>query len=109
MLRRCIQTGSKPSMEPSLEAPPFEKPSVAKAVVNFVVYKFGNLGQKECSTMHDMAKMFIHCLNHWKLETPALYKAHAPNEDAAAYKLNYARCIDICLLAFSLLYTSVYR
>ena len=24
--------------------------------------------------MYDLAKMFLHCLNHWKLETPTARK-----------------------------------
>ena len=48
--------------------------------------------------MHDLAKMFLHCLNHWKLETPTQKKLHSQGEDLAAYKQNYTRSVDITSL-----------
>lgn len=82
---------SKPSVESQLGNPPFETPSIAKGVTNFVLYKFGHLAQKEWQTMYDLAKMFLHCLNHWKLETPTARKLHSPIDDVSAYKINYTR------------------
>lgn len=41
--------------------------------------------------MYDLAKMFLHCLNHWKLETPTARKQHAHNDDVSVYKVNYTR------------------
>lgn len=80
-----------PSVESTLGLPPFETPSIAKGVTNFVMQKFSNLVQKEWQTMYDLAKMFLHCLNHWKLETPTARKIHSPTEDASEYKINYTR------------------
>ena len=48
--------------------------------------------------MHDLAKMFLHCLNHSKLETPTQKKLHSQGEDLAAYKQNYTRSVDITSL-----------
>lgn len=96
LLRKCILNMSKPSVEGPLGNPPFEKPSIAKGVTNFVLYKFGHLAQKEWQTMYDLAKMFLHCLNHWKLETPSVRKAHSPNDDVSAYKVNYTRWLCYC-------------
>ena len=65
-----------------------------QAVLNFVLYKFGHLPQREWQIMHDLAKMFLHCLNHWKLETPTAKKQHSQNDDLAAYKVNYTRYLS---------------
>ena len=43
--------------------------------------------------MHDLAKMFLHCLNHWKLETPTVKKQHSQGDELAAYKANYTRWV----------------
>jgi len=113
LLRRCILKLSKPQIDGPLGTPPFEKPSIAKAVTNFVLYKFGHLAQKEWQTMYDLAKMFLHCLNHWRLETPAVRKAapkpeksedgasdksalQPPPDDTSAYKVNYTRWLCYC-------------
>jgi histone acetyltransferase len=60
-------------------------------VTNFVLYKFGNLNMTEWQTMYDLAKMFLHCLNHWKLETPTSRAGRYGNSDIKEYKVNYTR------------------
>jgi histone acetyltransferase len=66
-----------------------------KGVTNFVIYKFGHLVPAEWQTMCDLAKMFLHCLNHWKLETPAARRQQLQqqglNDDIAVYRVNYTR------------------
>ncbi|XP_023216584.1 histone acetyltransferase KAT2A [Centruroides vittatus] len=96
LLRKSILQMTKPSVEGPLGNPPFEKPSIAKGVTNFVIYKFGHLSAKEWQTMYELAKMFLHCLNHWKLETPLARRQHSPNEDVSAYKVNYTRWLCYC-------------
>jgi histone acetyltransferase len=76
--------------------PPFEKPAIAKGITNFVLYKFGHLPQKDWQTMYDLAKMFLHCLNHWKLETPTARKQTMSAEDISAYKVG-SLINSICL------------
>ena len=87
LLRKCILQMSKPMVEVPLGNPPFEKPSIAKGVTNFVLFKFGHLPQKDWQTMYDLAKMFLHCLNHWKLETPTARKQLMSSDDISAYKV----------------------
>lgn len=96
LLRKCILNMSRPTVEGPLGNPPFEKPSIAKGVTNFVLYKFGGLAQREWQTMYDLAKMFLHCLNHWKLETPTARRQHAQTDDVSAYKVNYTRWLCYC-------------
>ncbi|XP_071943488.1 histone acetyltransferase KAT2A-like [Antedon mediterranea] len=91
LLRKCILQMSRPSVEGPLGSPPFEKPSVAKGITNFVQYKFGHLPQKEWQTMYDLAKMFLHCFNHWRLETPSVRKERSQLDDVSTYKVNYTR------------------
>ncbi|VVD03083.1 unnamed protein product [Leptidea sinapis] len=74
LLRKCILTRTEPSIEGPLGQPPFEKPSIARAITNFVLYKFNSLPQREWQTMYDLAKMFLHCFNHWNFETPSVRK-----------------------------------
>lgn len=96
LLRKCILNMNNPTIEGPLGNPPFEKPSIAKGVTNFVLYKFGHLAQREWQTMYDLAKMFLHCLNHWKLETPTIRQQHAGPDDISTYKVNYTRWLCYC-------------
>ena len=41
--------------------------------------------------MYDLAKMFLYCFNHWKLETPSVHARNSPADDIRAYKENYTR------------------
>ena len=67
--------------------PPFEKPTIAKGISNFVSYKFGHLPQNDWQTMFELSKLFLHCLNFWKLETPSSIKLTMPVEDVSSYKV----------------------
>jgi len=96
LLRRCILQRTKPSVEGPLGNPPYEKPSIAKGVTNFVLYKFNHLSAKEWQMMYDLAKMFLHCLNHWKLETPTARKQQLSGDEVSPYKVNYTRWLCYC-------------
>ncbi|XP_039747718.1 histone acetyltransferase KAT2A [Pararge aegeria] len=97
LLRRCILTQTQPKIEGPLGQPPFEKPSIAKAITNFVLYKFNTLPQREWQTMYDLAKMFLHCFNHWNFETPSVRKLQVSNpEDISTYQINYTRWLVFC-------------
>jgi len=44
--------------------------------------------------MYELAKMFLHCVNHWRLETPSNHAKSVSSSDtnaANAYKENYTR------------------
>uniref|UniRef100_A0AAR2LI43 histone acetyltransferase n=1 Tax=Pygocentrus nattereri TaxID=42514 RepID=A0AAR2LI43_PYGNA len=67
-----------------------------KGVLNFVQYKFSHLAPKERQTMYELSKMFLLCLNYWKLETPSQFRQRAQKEDASAYKVDYTRWLCYC-------------
>lgn len=58
LLRKCIVTMTKPIIEGPLGQPPFERPSIAKGVTNFVLYKFGHLAQR-VSTFRQSIKTIL--------------------------------------------------
>lgn len=75
--------------------PPFEQPSISKAVTNFVLHKYSHLNPGELETMTEVAKTFLHCLNHWNFEAPSARK-DLSHEDASNYKINYTRWLVFC-------------
>lgn len=91
LLRKCILQMTRPVVEGSLGSPPFEKPNIEQGVLNFVQYKFSHLAPRERQTMFELSKMFLLCLNYWKLETPAQFRQRSQSEDVATYKVNYTR------------------
>lgn len=42
--------------------------------------------------MFELSKMFLLCLNYWKLETPTQYRQRTQKDDGTAYKVDYTRC-----------------
>ncbi|CAM4635207.1 histone acetyltransferase KAT2A isoform X1 [Lepidochelys kempii] len=96
LLRKCILQMSRPVVEGSLGSPPFEKPNIEQGVFNFVQYKFSHLPPKERQTMYELSKMFLLCLNYWKLETPSQFRQRSQNDDVATYKVNYTRWLCYC-------------
>lgn len=71
--------------------PPFAPFPPSQGVLNFVQYKFSHLAPRERQTMFELSKMFLLCLNYWKLETPAQFRQRSQSEDVATYKVNYTR------------------
>lgn len=97
LLRRCIMTKTTPNTcEGPLGQPPFETPSIQRGVSNFVLLKFAHATQREYSTVSDLAKMFLHCLNHWNFESPSVKKNTISNEDISVYKMHYTRWLVFC-------------
>ncbi len=66
------------------------------------MYKFGSLKQAEWQMMYDLAKMFLYCFNHWKLETPSVHTKSTPTDDQRFYKENYIRFIFLRILLYLL-------
>lgn len=71
------------------------RPFPSKGVLNFVQYKFSHLAPKERQTMFELSKMFLLCLNYWKLETPTQYRQRTQKDDGTAYKVDYTRCVAV--------------
>ena len=61
------------------------------------MYKFGSLPQAEWQMMYDLAKMFLYCFNHWKLETPSIHVRTCATDDQRLYKENYTRYLSMHL------------
>lgn len=97
LLRKCIMSKSTPTTsEGPLGQPPFETPSIHRAVSNFVLLKYAHTSNREYSTMSDLAKMFLHCLNHWNFESPSVKKNTVSTEDFNVYKLHFTRWLVFC-------------
>uniref|UniRef100_A0A8C9W5Y6 histone acetyltransferase n=1 Tax=Scleropages formosus TaxID=113540 RepID=A0A8C9W5Y6_SCLFO len=67
-----------------------------KGVMNFVQYKFSHLPPKERQTMVELSKMFLLCLNYWKLETPSQFRQRSQKDDGTTYKVDYTRWLCYC-------------
>lgn len=46
--------------------------------------------------MFELSKMFLLCLNYWKLETPTQYRQRTQKDDGTAYKVDYTRWLCYC-------------
>ena len=47
--------------------------------------------------MFELSKMFLLCLNYWKLETPTQFRQRSQKDDGTAYKVDYTRCVCVCV------------
>uniref|UniRef100_A0A146KV88 histone acetyltransferase n=4 Tax=Lygus hesperus TaxID=30085 RepID=A0A146KV88_LYGHE len=96
LLKTSIVQLKKPQIEQSLGTPPFETPTIAKGVLNFVCYKFNHLAEKEWQTMYSLAQMFLHSLNQYTFESPTVRKQTASQEEVSPYRRNYTRWMVFC-------------
>lgn len=91
LLRKCVLTLDKPVVEGPLGQPPFQKPSIHKAVTNLLIYKFSHISQQELKTMYELVKILFHCLNTWDFPCPSSQKHIVSQEEATKYKIEYTR------------------
>ncbi|GAB0099588.1 Histone acetyltransferase [Sergentomyia squamirostris] len=96
LLRQCILTRQQAVIRGPLGDPPFESPSIYKAITNFVFYKFHHLSQSDFHMMSEVARTFLNCLNHWNFEAPSVRGRDLSHEDASTYKINYTRWLMFC-------------
>lgn len=96
LLRECVSNQQPLVIQGPLGEPPFESPPIAKAITNFVYFKYNHLPEQQFNTMTEVAKAFLHCMNNWNFETPKERGRTTTNEDSAAYKINYTRWLMFC-------------
>lgn len=68
-----IITSIPGALETHLGRPPFDEPSITKAVVNFLFVKYGRSGENDLQLMFEACKLFLYLFNMWKFETPAVF------------------------------------
>ncbi|XP_030766635.1 histone acetyltransferase KAT2A [Sitophilus oryzae] len=95
LLKNCVVTLEKPVVESPLGQPPFEKPSIHKAVTNLLLYKYSHIGQ-ELKTMDELVEILFQCLNTWDFPSPCDQKYIANQEEAALYRIEYKRWLAFC-------------
>lgn len=83
-------------VESSLGQPPFEQPSIHKAISNLLVYKFSHLAQQEWKTICEVARILLHCLNTWELPSPSTQRQVISQEEASVYKIDHTRWLVFC-------------
>ncbi|XP_035216134.1 histone acetyltransferase KAT2A-like isoform X2 [Stegodyphus dumicola] len=98
VLKKSVLLLTKPAivLTKPHQSPPFESPSIAQAVTNFVNYQFSNVSKDIFQINVQLAKVFLRCLNCTKLETPNAYKNRSPDADFEVYKSNYNRWLYFC-------------
>ncbi|XP_033221234.1 histone acetyltransferase KAT2A-like [Belonocnema kinseyi] len=96
VLRKAMIFKTNPTIEGQLGQPPFEGTNMEQGVMNFVLYKFNHLLPQEFQMMHNSAKIFLNCLNHWNFETPSSMQNTISPNDATVYKINYMRWLVFC-------------
>ncbi|XP_076270136.1 gcn5 acetyltransferase isoform X2 [Rhynchophorus ferrugineus] len=95
LLRNCVVTLEKPNVEGPLGQPPFEKPSIHKAVTNLLLYKYSHIGQ-ELKTMNELVEILFQCLNTWDFPRPNNQKSLSNPDEATLYRLEYKRWLVFC-------------
>ncbi|XP_065191995.1 histone acetyltransferase KAT2B-like isoform X2 [Sycon ciliatum] len=76
VLRRSVLKSEAPTFEDSpLATLPFSKPTLSQAMYNFLMSRFGHLGPGNFSTMHDLTRLFLHCLMHLNMDTPSRHES----------------------------------
>lgn len=96
LLSKSISDHEAPVVKGPLGDPPFETPSIARAITNFVYHKYQHMSQQDITHMTEVAKAFLHCMNNWNFESPQEKGPLATEEDTCMYKINYTKWLMFC-------------
>ncbi|CAG9859546.1 unnamed protein product [Phyllotreta striolata] len=96
LLRTCVLTLEKPVIKGPLGQPPFEKPSIDKAITNLLIYKYSHISQQELKTMYELVRVLFNSLNTWVFPCPSNQKHIVSQEEANKYKIEYKRWLIFC-------------
>lgn len=99
LLRKCLLNMTEPTVDGPIGKPPFDRPSITIALQNFCTLRWQQLPQCDRQLVMDLTRMFVHCVNHWKLESPTVHRSEEhTTEQTNAYKINYTRWMCYCLV-----------
>lgn len=122
LLKKSLSNLTPPSVDNNpLDAPPYESPSIARALLNFTVQTFGGKivptttgtagSTSDCDVDVDddgddregtdlpaswnskieMAQLVVKCLNHWFMDTPAQFRGSCTDEDSIVSSISMRR------------------
>lgn len=89
-LRNSITTMTPPTMDLKIGSPPFEKPTIHRAITNFALHNFSHKDEEEWRFMHELAKSFLTAINIWMLDIPK------PESNDKEYNVIYSRWLCFC-------------
>lgn len=87
----CVLKLETPGLKGPFGQPPFDEPSIQKAITNMLVYKYSHVGQQELKTLYELAQILFQCLNTMSLPPPSNQKHLINKEEAIKYKIEYTR------------------
>uniref|UniRef100_A0A6G1SK60 histone acetyltransferase n=2 Tax=Aceria tosichella TaxID=561515 RepID=A0A6G1SK60_9ACAR len=88
-LRNSITTMTLPSMDLKLGSPPFERPTINQAIINFALHFFSHKNEEEWRFMHKLAKSFLTAVNVYMLDPKQ-------KSDDREYHVIYSRWLCFC-------------
>lgn len=94
VLSKCLQDKKKVSFIATYGSPPFEKPTVSQAIMNFIRLNAKN--QAEFPATKKLGKLFIEGINCTKFPKVKMFVDKYPDTDIATYKFTYARWLVFC-------------
>ncbi|CAB0005457.1 unnamed protein product [Nesidiocoris tenuis] len=101
-MKASIQQLKNPLIEECLGVPPFETPTIARGVSNFLCHRYNHLGEKvgkmEWQIMYSLAQTFANAVNQYIFESPSVHKLTASEEDVIPYRRNYTKWMVFCFV-----------
>lgn len=94
LLRKSVASCSSPLPDfITLGKPPYEEPSISRALMALIAFRYGNMGTTEWTAVVDLGKILIHTINYCKMDAPSLASARVGAAGYDAYKHMYTRYI----------------
>ena len=92
LLRKSVASCSSPMPDfVTLGKPPYEEPSISRAVMALLAFRYGHLNSFEWGGLVDLGKILLHTINTCKLEPPSVVSARLVPQQFEQYRHMYTR------------------
>ncbi|KAG8201993.1 hypothetical protein JTE90_027462 [Oedothorax gibbosus] len=96
MLHDSIRQMTKPMIEGAIGKPPFETPSIAQIMKNFILYKYSHLPNEQFELHYKASLQLLLHINRAPLTNINTWQASNPTENSTVYHKLYTRWFLFC-------------
>lgn len=97
LLRKSVSTCCSPLPDfATLGRPPYEEPSISRALMALIAFKYCHVNSFEWAAVVDLGKILLHTINNCKMDSPSVAALRVGSTGYDVYKHMYTRWLILC-------------
>ncbi|ODM93034.1 Histone acetyltransferase KAT2B [Orchesella cincta] len=97
LLRKSVATCCSPLPDfATLGRPPYEEPSISRALMALIAFRYCHVNSFEWVAIVDLGKILLHTINNCKMDSPSVAALRVGSTGYDVYKHMYTRWLILC-------------